>query len=48
MGESSKIPAPAVIANAVFNATGERFKDLPITRARIVAALGTSSTGRRA
>jgi CO/xanthine dehydrogenase Mo-binding subunit len=55
MGESSKIPAPAVIANAVFNATGVRFKDLPITRAKIVdaatpskVAAGTSSTGRRA
>jgi putative selenate reductase molybdopterin-binding subunit len=55
MGESSKIPAPAVIANAIFNATGQRFKDLPITRARIVeaaspikVAAGTSMTGRRA
>ena len=38
MGESSKVPAPAAIANAVFNATGHRMKDLPITRAKIVAA----------
>jgi CO/xanthine dehydrogenase Mo-binding subunit len=38
MGESSKVPAPAAVANAVFNATGHRMKDLPITRDRIVAA----------
>jgi CO/xanthine dehydrogenase Mo-binding subunit len=38
MGESSKISAPAAVANAVFNATGIRMKDLPITRDKIVAA----------
>ena len=31
MGESSKVPAPAAVANAVFNAIGRRMKDLPIT-----------------
>jgi xanthine dehydrogenase YagR molybdenum-binding subunit len=45
MGESSKVPAPAAVANAVFNATGHRFKDLPITRDKILAS---SETGRRA
>jgi nicotinate dehydrogenase subunit B len=39
MGESSKVPAPAAVANAVANAIGHRMKDLPITRDRIVAAL---------
>jgi CO/xanthine dehydrogenase Mo-binding subunit/aerobic-type carbon monoxide dehydrogenase small subunit (CoxS/CutS family) len=39
MGESSKVPAPAAVANAVFNAIGVRMKDLPITREKIVAAL---------
>ena len=45
MGEASKIPAVAVIANAIFNATGRRMKDLPITRGKIVAraAAQTSS-----
>jgi xanthine dehydrogenase molybdenum-binding subunit len=38
MGESSKVPAPAAVANAIFNAIGVRMKDLPITRDRIVAA----------
>jgi xanthine dehydrogenase YagR molybdenum-binding subunit len=39
MGESSKVPAPAAVANAVFNAIGVRMKDLPITRDKIVASL---------
>jgi xanthine dehydrogenase YagR molybdenum-binding subunit len=39
MGESSKVPAPAAVANAVFNAIGRRMKDLPITRDKIVAAM---------
>ena len=39
MGESSKVPAPAAVANAIFNAIGMRMKDLPITRDKIVAAM---------
>jgi putative selenate reductase molybdopterin-binding subunit len=39
MGESSKVPSPAAVANAVFNAIGVRMKDLPITREKIVGAL---------
>jgi CO/xanthine dehydrogenase Mo-binding subunit len=39
MGESSKVPAPAAVANAVFNAIGVRMRDLPITREKIVAAV---------
>jgi xanthine dehydrogenase YagR molybdenum-binding subunit len=41
MGEASKIPAPAAVANAIFNAIGRRMKDLPITRDKIIAALAT-------
>jgi CO/xanthine dehydrogenase Mo-binding subunit/aerobic-type carbon monoxide dehydrogenase small subunit (CoxS/CutS family) len=37
MGESSKVPAPAVISNAVFNALGRRIKDLPITPDKVVS-----------
>jgi CO/xanthine dehydrogenase Mo-binding subunit len=40
MGEASKIPAPAAVANAIFNATGRRMKDLPITRDKIITAVG--------
>ena len=32
MGESSKVPAVAAVANAVFNALGVRMRALPITR----------------
>jgi CO/xanthine dehydrogenase Mo-binding subunit/aerobic-type carbon monoxide dehydrogenase small subunit (CoxS/CutS family) len=45
MGESSKVPSPAAVANAVFNAIGVRMKDLPITRDKIVAALAPSARG---
>jgi CO/xanthine dehydrogenase Mo-binding subunit/aerobic-type carbon monoxide dehydrogenase small subunit (CoxS/CutS family) len=39
IGEASKLPAPAAVANAIFNAIGRRMKDLPITRDRILGAL---------
>jgi len=39
MGEASKIPAVAAVANAIFNATGHRMKNLPITRDKIVGTL---------
>ena len=39
IGESGICPAPAAIANAIFNATGRRMRDLPITRDRILGAL---------
>ena len=39
MGESSKVPAVAAVANAVFNAIGVRMRDLPITRDKILDAL---------
>jgi putative selenate reductase molybdopterin-binding subunit len=46
MGESSKVPAPAAVANAVANAIGVRMKDLPITRDKIVAALSQAKEVR--
>ncbi len=48
MGESSKVPAPAAVANAVANAIGIRMKDLPITRDKIVAAVALTAKGGRA
>jgi xanthine dehydrogenase molybdenum-binding subunit len=39
VGESGIIIAPAAVANAIFNAVGQRMKDLPITRGRILGAL---------
>jgi nicotinate dehydrogenase subunit B len=39
-GECSQGPAAAALANALANATGRRFRSLPITRERIKGALG--------
>jgi xanthine dehydrogenase YagR molybdenum-binding subunit len=36
IGESGIILAPAAVANALFNATGRRIKDLPATRDRLM------------
>ncbi|HEV7966123.1 MAG TPA: molybdopterin cofactor-binding domain-containing protein [Candidatus Acidoferrales bacterium] len=38
-GEASIIPVPAAIANAVFDATGARVRDIPLTPDRVLAAL---------
>ena len=38
-GEAAQGPAAAALANAVADATGVRFRDLPLTRARVKAAL---------
>jgi xanthine dehydrogenase YagR molybdenum-binding subunit len=38
LGESGIIPSVAAVANAIFNATGRRIKDLPITRDKILGA----------
>jgi xanthine dehydrogenase molybdenum-binding subunit len=39
IGEAGKTLSPAAIANAIFNATGRRMKDLPITRDKLLGAL---------
>ena len=39
-GEAGQGPAAAAVANAIADATGKRFRDLPITRERIKAAIG--------
>ena len=39
VGESGIVLAPAAVANAIFNATGVRMKDLPITRDKMLEAL---------
>ena len=39
LGESPTVAPPAAIANAVFNATGVRVRELPITPDRILAGL---------
>jgi CO/xanthine dehydrogenase Mo-binding subunit/aerobic-type carbon monoxide dehydrogenase small subunit (CoxS/CutS family) len=39
IGEAGKTLSPAAIANAIYNATGRRMKDLPITRDKILGAL---------
>ena len=39
LGEPTIIPSPAAVANAIYNAIGERVKDLPITRDKILGVL---------
>ena len=39
IGESSIIPSVGAVANAIFNATGKRIKDLPITREKLLEVL---------
>ncbi|HEX2338121.1 MAG TPA: molybdopterin cofactor-binding domain-containing protein, partial [Hyphomicrobiaceae bacterium] len=39
-GEAAHSPTAAAIGNAVNNALGVRVRDLPITRERIIAAMG--------
>ncbi|MGE0849299.1 MAG: molybdopterin cofactor-binding domain-containing protein [Hyphomicrobiaceae bacterium] len=39
-GEASHSPTAAAIGNAVFDALGVRVRDLPITRERLIAAMG--------
>jgi CO/xanthine dehydrogenase Mo-binding subunit len=39
------VPPPAAIANAVFDATGVRLRELPMSPARVVAALQAEGAG---
>ncbi|MGY4480966.1 CO/xanthine dehydrogenase Mo-binding subunit [Bradyrhizobium sp. LM3.2] len=42
-GEAAHGPATAAIANAVYDCLGVRVRDLPITRAKIIAAMKLAS-----
>ena len=45
VGESASVPSAAAIANAIFDATGVRFREPPFTPERILAGLrGTTAT----
>ncbi len=46
MGELPLIPAAPAILNAVFDATGVRFRELPLTRARVLKALADKEPAR--
>jgi CO/xanthine dehydrogenase Mo-binding subunit len=48
LGESGVIPVSAAVANAVKDAIGVRFTELPITPARVHAALHTTGRGAAA
>jgi CO/xanthine dehydrogenase Mo-binding subunit len=39
LGEPPIIPSVAAVANAIFNATGHRIRDLPITRDKVLVSL---------
>ena len=43
MAEATVIPGHSAIANAVFNASGARVRDLPLTPDKILAALAERS-----
>jgi len=42
-GESASVPSAAAIANAIYDATGIRFRELPITPERVLAALNSGT-----
>lgn len=43
-GEASLVPIPAAIGNAIFDATGARLRDVPMTPERVLAALAARSS----
>lgn len=46
VGESASVPSAAAIANAIFDATGVRFREPPFTPERILAGLRSEETTR--
>lgn len=48
VGESASVPSAAAIANAVFDATGVRFRELPLTPERVRAGLAAARTPQTA
>jgi CO/xanthine dehydrogenase Mo-binding subunit len=47
LGEAASNPTAAAIANAVYDAIGVRFKTLPISPEKVLAALKEKSIGKR-
>lgn len=47
VGESASVPSAAAIANAIFDATGVRFRELPLTPERILAGLNGGKPAER-
>ena len=45
IGEPATVPTAAAIANAVYNAIGVRIRELPLTPARVLAALAAKAGG---
>jgi xanthine dehydrogenase YagR molybdenum-binding subunit len=45
LGEPATVPTAAAVANAVFNATGVRMRELPMTPPRVLAALKAAAEG---
>ena len=46
IGEPATVPTAAAVANAVYNATGVRVRELPMTSARVLAALASKGGAR--
>ena len=46
VAEPATVPTSAAIANAIYNAIGVRMTELPITPAKILAALRKAQDGR--
>jgi nicotinate dehydrogenase subunit B len=46
-GESASVPSAAAIVNAVYDATGIRFRELPLTPDRVLEALGGRAGDKR-
>ncbi len=47
MGETTNVPTPPAIANAIYNAVGVRIKDLPITPDKVLRALKKKAEEKR-
>jgi len=47
LGEPATVPTAAAVANAVFNATGARVREIPMTPPRVLAALAAAKGGAK-